>query len=536
MAVINAAQAVIKTVADPNASYESLKAIWERSRAVCSGERFVKDYDSGLDIYTYTNLLIPFSPSMTPQQYAFYKAEAELPGITAQFSKMIVGGLLRKPPELTLPVDIEEEIKDWIINEFGKDDSTLVSFLDLALWEEIQTSRAWVFVDYPMIDAPKSLSKEQKEEFKPYPVLHKAEAIINWRVRENAQGKTVLDRIIVRGYEEQFEQNEFHPTFKDTVWVHELDADGLYQIRVFQRNDDTANVPVVAGQQQAPAEIGRVFFEEIGVIDSIMLNDERLTFIPAWPLNGSIDAVQPMMTAIIDKEISLYNKISRRNHLLYGAATYTPVITGDMDDEEFGAVVEAGLGSWLKLPSGSTATVLETPTAALSDMDTAIAAGIEEMAKLGIRMLTPETEQSGVALELRNASQTAQLGALNNKVSHTMKQVIAFMINWRYGYDLKAADIKFALSTDFQPLPLGEGWLRLATEWLQQGLISRSTWLALLKHNDIIAPDYNDDEGKMEIEEDLERTMAHQNDQYANQVNLQQELGVEQQQPSSGVK
>jgi len=207
-----------------------------------------------------------------------------------------------------------------------------------------------------------------------------------------------------------------------------------------------------------------------------------------------------------------------------------------MDDEEFAAVVEAGLGSWLKLPSGSTATVLETPTAALSDMDTAIAAGIEEMAKLGIRMLTPETEQSGVALELRNASQTAQLGALNNKVSHTMKQVIAFMINWRYGYDLKAADIKFALSTDFQPLPLGEGWLRLATEWLQQGLISRSTWLALLKHNDIIAPDYNDDEGKMEIEEDLERTMAHQNDQYANQVNLQQELGVEQQQPSSGVK
>src|SRR6056300_107942 len=97
MGVANAADKT-KTVADPNAEYESIKDIWQRSRAVCSGERYVKDYDTYIDVLNYTNLLLPFSPSMTQSQYDFYKAEAELPGITAQFARMLVGGLLRKEP------------------------------------------------------------------------------------------------------------------------------------------------------------------------------------------------------------------------------------------------------------------------------------------------------------------------------------------------------------------------------------------------------------------------------------------------------
>jgi len=520
MAVVNAAQALTKTVADPNAAYESLKTIWEKSRAVCNGERFVKDYDAIIDPASFTNLLIPFSPSMTPQQYNFYKAEAELPGITAQFSKMIIGGLLRKPPQLTLPEDIDEGALDWITNEFGKDDSTLVAFLDTALWEEIQTSRAWIFVDYPAIRNLNDLTPEELLEFKPYPILHKAESIVNWRVQENAVGRNVLDRVIVRGYRETYEENEFHPTYRDTVWVHELDEQGYYRIRIFERNVQSSTVVVVAGQQQSPVETGKLAFDEVELIEDIYMNDERLTFIPAWPLNGTIDAIQPVLTPIIDKEVSLYNKISRRNHLLYGASTYTPVIIGDMTDEQFEDIVSSGLGSWIHLPSGSSAEVLETPTAALADMEVAIAAGIEEMAKLGIRMLTPETEQSGVALEIRNASQTAQLGSLNNKVSHTMKQVIAFMLNWRYNLELTASDVNFSLSTDFQPLPLGEGWLRLATEWYDAGKIPRSIWLNLLKHNDIVAPDYNDQEGQAEIEVDLEKTMNRQNDAYAAKLEL----------------
>jgi hypothetical protein len=516
MAITNAAQ-IQKKVSDPLAAYDSLKPLWNRNRALCSGERFVKSYDSYLDIYEFSNLLIPFSPSMSEEQYRFYKSEAELPGISSQFSKTIVGGLLRKQPVLELPKDAPEDAYNWIMHEFGQDDSSVASFLDNALWEEIQTSRCWVYVDYPSVPEIESMTRQEMLEIKPYPVIWQAETVINWRTTSTTHGKVILNRVITRGYVERFEENEFHPSFIDTVRVHELDESGFYQIRVFERKDPTTSVPIINGQKQYQPSRHQAHFELIETITNIQANGERLRIIPAWPLNGSIEPTEPLLTPIIDKEISLYNKISRRNHLLYGASTYTPMIFSDMPDDEFESIVDSGLGTWLKLRQGDNAKILETPTAALADMEKAIASGIEEMAKLGIRMLSPETAQSGIALELRNATQNAQLGTLNSKISNTMRQIIAFMINWRYNLDYKPSDIQFELSADFNPTPLGADWLRLSTEWYKEGLIPRSIWLQILKQNDMLAPDYNDEEGKLEINQD-ELLIPKGSDDFANKL------------------
>lgn len=516
--IINAAQSAIKTVADPNASYESLKFLWNKTRAICSGERFVKDFDNYIDNVSFSNLLIPFSPSMTQSQYVFYKAEAELPGITSQFARMLVGGLLRKQPILRLPKGVPEEARDWILNKFCKDDAPLTSFLDAALWEEVQTSRAWVFVDYPSISDPDSLSKEDYAQLKPYPILHQAEAIVNWRTRTTEFGKCVLDRIIVRGYEAEYTTNEWHPNYRDTARVHELNEEGYYQIRIYQRPSVSTVVPVIDGKQYRDYSRNRAPFELIDTITDITSNGERLREIPAWPLNGSIEPSEPMLMPVIDKEVSLYNKISRRNHLLYGASTYTPIIISDMPDEDFDDIVNGGLGTWIRLRQGDDAKVLETPTAALADMDRAIASCIEEMAKLGIRMLSPEQAQSGVALEIRNAAQTAQLGTLSTKISNVMKHIICFMLNWRYSLKLDICDVEFTLTSDFNPIPLGSDWLRLATEWYQNGLLPRSVWVQLLKQNDMIEPDYDDEEALAEIASDQTIMPQQQNDNYAQSI------------------
>ena len=491
-----------KTVADPCAAYESVSPLWKRSRAACSGERFVKEYDSAIDRIYFRNILIPFSPSMTTPQYAFYKSEAEWPGITRQYAKIIVGGLLRKKPQLELPDGVPEEATNWILNQFSKDAGPLAAFLDEALWEELQTGRAWVFVDYPSVHDRDNMTREDVLALKPYPLLYKAESIINWRVDVSPlTGQHKLSRVIVRGYEEKFlEDNEFHPAQVDTIWVHELDSAGYYQIRKFQKAAESSDVPVVNGQKLV--DTSSDVFEEIEVVTDIESNGERLQIIPAWPLGGNVDVSEPLLMPIIDKEIALYNKMSRRNHLLYGAATYTPVVSSNMDDDRFQEIVNAGLGSWLRLDQGDTASVLKTPTEALMNMESAIAAALEEMAKLGIRMLTPEASQSGVALELRNAAQTSQLGTLNMKVSNQLSDIIAFMINWRYDLKINSADVKFSLSEDFNPAPLGADWLRLVTEWYENKMVPRKVWLQILKQNDIIPPDYNDEEGQQEIVED----------------------------------
>lgn len=476
-----------KSVADPLSAYDALAVKRAISRAACRGQEEIKAFDSVVDTLTFSNLLIPFSDSMSEQQFRFFKAEAEWPGIVSQYAKLLVGGLLRKQPSLELPEGVPEDAKDWILNEFGQDGSPISHFLDEALWDEIQTSWEWVYIDYPVIENPDELTQKEFLEYKPYPILWPAEAVINWTMTTDKKGRSILSRVITKFYEEvEDPDNEFHNKHVEVVKVHEV-VDDVYRVRVYTKDVDAT---------------GDAEFELTKVIPSFMMQGKPLSFIPAWPLNGSYTPLDPILLPLIHKEIALYNKVSRRNHLLYGASTYTPVIASDMSDEEFDDIVNSGLGSWLKIKQGDTATVLDTPTAALTDMDRAIASSIEEMAKLGIRMLTPETEQSGVALEIRNAAQTAQLGTFNTKVSNTMSNIIAFMLNWRYGLQLRSQDVKFTLSADFNPTPLGADWLRLATEWYENGLIPRSAWLALVKQNELLSPEYDDDEGQKEINKD----------------------------------
>ena len=500
--VVNAAVAIAKTVADPNAAYESLAPLWLKSRAACSGERFVKAYDEELDVISFTNLLLPFSASMSQAQYDFYRAEAEWPGVVSMYSRMLVGGLLRKAPQLTFKVDVPEGAVNWILNEFGRDDCSLAAFMDEVLKEEVETSAPWVFVDYPHVteaDLAK-MTREERDKLKPYPIIHKAESVINWRQSSSRFGKQILDRVNIRGYRHEYEdEDQFHPTFIEVVHVHELNSAGTYWVRVYERKAAATNVPVVSGKTQS--QVGPVPMELVDIIEP-RRDGTLLDFIPGWPANGSIEPGEPLLIPLIDKEVALYNKLSRRNHLLYGAATYTPVLSSDMGDTEFDEIVGAGLGSWIKIGQQDKLDVLKTPTEALQDMEKTIAAGFEEMAKLGIRMLTPETDQSGVALELRNAAQTAQIGTLNTRVSETFRQIIVFMMNWRYGLSLTIDDVEFSLSSDFNPTPLGADWLRLATEWYQAGIMPRSVWLLILKHNDMIPPDYDDEVGLKEINDD----------------------------------
>jgi hypothetical protein len=378
----------------------------------------------------------------------------------------------------------------------------LTSFLDDLLWEEIQTSRAWIYVDYPVIENIESLTATERKDIKPFPVIWKAESVINWQTGLNKYGRYVLKRVITREFIEELEEGKFHPKNVVKIFVHELDELGYYQVRTFKVETTQDNVKTVNGTKLSPDSNYIVTEELTSPNKNILINGDRLDMIPAWPVNGQIEPVEPMLSTIMDKECALYNKMSRRNHLLYGAATYTPVLTGDVSDEKFREIVDAGLGSWLNIPSGCIAGILETPTAALADMDKAIASNIEEIAKLGVRMLTPEIEQSGIALELRNASQVARLGTLNNRISATMTQVIAFMIRWRYNVEILDKDVIFVLSEDFDHTPLGADWLRLATEWYQQGLIPRSVWIEILKRNDMIKADYDDEEGQKEISSD----------------------------------
>jgi hypothetical protein len=517
MANTNTAANKSKSVGDPNGRYESLKPLWRTARGILNGQSACKELDSTLDAFHFSNILLPFSPSMTAEQYSFYKAEAELPGLTAQYVKVLVGGMLRKMPDITLPDDVPEGCMDWIKNSFTAHDNSMLSFLDEALSEELQTSRAWVLVDYPSVPNYDILSLEERKRLAPYPVLMKAESVINWRTGPHpTTGETCLLALVVRTYEQHYRSNPLHPDYIDTVYVHRLTKEGLYVVERYEMDSASGeNVQFINGVEQQDYQVAggthaanknnNNQWKLTNTFDNIMANNEPLTYIPAVPLNGNIEGEEPVLMPLIDREVSLYNKVSRRNHLLLGAATYTPVVVSDMTDDAFEDVVSAGLGSWIKINQGDDIKALETPSRALRDMELVIQNTINEMARLGIRMMAAENgsgRDSGVALEIRNAGQSAILASISTKVSQQMRKIITWMLNWKYGTDYKIDDIKFNLTPDLNPAPIGADWLRLVTEWYQTGLIPRSTFLDIAKANDIIDSDYDDVKGQDEINED----------------------------------
>jgi len=493
-----------KKVSDPNFRYESLIPFYQRARAIIGGEHAAKNHDHFVDTINYSNLLIPFSANMTQQQFAFYKAEAELPGLCSQYTRVLVAGLLRKRPDLVLPEDAPEGAYEWIIGDFTKEHGSLIGFLANALEEEITSSRAWVGVNYPKTDPSADLTPEQRDLLRPFPILYKAESIINWKEGIHpVTGESGLQMVIVRQNVEKAGSNEFHADIVDTVWVHDLDGLGQYRVRVYER-PLVSEGEAEAGEYKTSVETtNRDDFVLQGSGEIPLANGEPLKRIPMYPLNGAINGSEPLLMPLIDREVGLYNKVSRRNHLMYGAATFTPVIESDMMDEEVDEIAEAGLGSWLRVRVGEKISVLETPTDALKDMDRAIQDTLMEIARMGIRMMAPDVrDQSGAALEIKNAHMTAQLSTLNILISQTMRTVISIMLNWRYDTEYKEEDIHFDLSPDFNPVPLGADWLRLVTEWYDTGKIPRSTWLEILKANDIMPSDYNDENAKEEIEND----------------------------------
>ena len=433
---------------------------------------------------------------------------------------MIIGGLLRKQPLLEID-GAPEGAKQWILDDVGSDKSNLISFLSTALWEELQTSRAFIQIDYPTIDL-ESLSPEDRKQVKPYPLLHHSENIVNWSTATDMKGQVKLDSLITRYFVLEYDPNSpYHPKYVDTVQVHKLNEQGLYVIDTFIRNTSDTPTFIDGGVDYTFDQLTDDWILQ-GTNENLFINGERMDFIPFFPLNGSIETVDPLMTAIVNREIALYNKISRRNHLLYLSATYTPVVKSDsLTESEKSDLVKQGLGTWLFVNKDDTVETLQTPTNALSDMEAAIKGGYDELTRIGVKMLSLEpnnSDSSGVALSLRNASQNAALASLNAKISESMKKIIKYLINWRYDINITEQDIRFNLSSDFNATPRGSDWMRLITEWYQNGLIPRSTFLEVAKNNDAIPTDYDDTKGNDEISNDDK--IVSPREQYQQELNV----------------
>ena len=470
-----------------------LYELWRRARAVVEGESAVKDLDSIVDTIRFTNLLVPFNNTQTQAQYDFYKAEAELPGLVSQYVRIIIGGLLRKEPSLTITKperdveglteeaialleanDISEEVIYKAIKEsLVSENNGILSFILRILEEELITSRSAVTI------ALRDSESVTDKNLLAYPVLWKAEEIINWQTDDET-----LTRVVFSYEVEETTDDEYDFNCVTYYQDHFINSFGVYQVDTYRETGVTAE-----------SNSGYDLHET--VVPS--LNGETFDYLPVWFMNDSIEPVIPILTPMVDTELSLYNKMSRRNHLLHGAAAYTPVVFSKISDEDFSAVVAGGLGSWLKFDTDARIDTLTVPTDVLSDMEKAIAQGIEKLGRMGVNLLMGNDKMTNVsssALSVRLSPQVAQLGLLNTKISTNLSEILTLLIRWNFNEEVT---VDFNLSADFNSTPVNSDLLRILGEFHTSNILPRYLFIEILKANDIIPESYDDKRGQEAI-------------------------------------
>ena len=474
---------------------------WMRNRAVVSGTSSVLEWDRFVNNNAYTNMLVPFSAKMTQENYDIYKSEAEFPELTGEYIRIVLGGLLRKEPSISY-----EDSSDIFPNT-----PELLPMVQSAVEEELTTNRCWVAVYWN--------SQLQKA----LPRVYRGENVINWQQDLDNNLLRVVIRYLYPHYENY--QTDHLWMIEDHYLAYNQEYEQVcYHLDTYREDRDLQTTPEIVNPNlyniNIQEELNRLratttpgaftkYFESEKVSYSLfssvvpLKHGEPLTEIPVIPLNGHITPITPMISGMVHKELALYNKTSRRNHLLYSSGILTPMVFAS-SSQEVEDQLDRGLGTIWILPVDSKVDILQTPTGALSDFESAIGQNVESISRLGIRLLSNDNTyaQSGVALTLRNSPQIAQLSLFNTRVSRQFEKILNLLEDYNRNPMAEPRKMSFSLTQDFDPTPLGSEWLRLITEMYESKMLPRSAWIDALKRNDILADSYNDQEGVQEIQQD----------------------------------
>ena len=448
-------------VAKAHEEYFAYAPLWLRYRACLGGQEAVKLHDR---LYPDIRILQLYRRGISTEDQRFYASRAYWPAIVSTYAQVLERALLRSAPLIQLPPALEPE-REWLEQQIGENGESLADFLSKMISSELTSSRAWV-----------RTSLAEGGEY-PFAEVIPAERVIDWRTAMVDGRERLVQVRIVRTVSE-FNFETFDEEFEDVIEVHEL-VEGRYQIRVYRGATSTTTAGLNSSSYQLSETLTNISGQS-GPID----------FLPIFPVNGSIDPVQPLLSHLCNIEIDTYN-LSTRLENLFSAASMPTVVVKDSNlatqtsrDDQI--ALERGYGSFVYVNSEASVEFLAAPVDAISHFQAEIQSKYELLAKLGIRMLSSEggTNQSGDALRIRNNFSQITLSYLSMLFSRATKRLITELMAWR-GLSFDPNDIDVTLSSSMSR-DLEIETLAFIRDLAEQGSISDEALDRLLKDANLI--------------------------------------------------
>lgn len=338
--------------------------------------------------------------------YTAYKLRAKFPDYVKEAVESYIGLMHQKDAIIELPPEMEPLRKSAT-----SDGEPLQALLRRMNEEQIITGRVGLLADLPVGNNPAAL---------PYIALYGAMSIINWDDGQQEGGQQRMNLVV-------------------------LNESGLRRVNVFDwEQKETYRVLMLGDPQENEAEgvyTQGVYTEETGFeydagkMSSPLFRNKPLNVIPFVIANTKdvlLTVDSPPLLKLAEECLSIYRSEAdyRQNLFLQGQDTL--VIIGDVPGKEANDPIRTGAGSYLRLGDGGDAKYVGVDSNGLSEQRTAIENDRKAAEARSGQLASPTSSQveSGDALEIRIAAQTATLTQIALTGAYALEKSLKIIAQW----------------------------------------------------------------------------------------------------------
>lgn len=404
------------------------------------------------------------SGQKTHVEYLDYLRRGMWYGATAKTAQAFTGQIFRRDPVVVLSRRLEERENN--INAAGE---SLFTFSREATYEVLTKGRYGLLVD---------ISRDGSDP--PYIAGYTTENIRNWRERI-VNGRPKLDQVILSEEMSQPSADGFGSTDEVIYRVLELDADGLYRIRIFA-SVEASGIVQVDEIIPRPKDGKRI---------------DYIPFVPVGSKNLRITPDRPPMLDMAEANIAHWLASVDLAAGLHKTAFPVPVISGVDPDSQ--AVWEVGGDNVWLLPMGASASMLEFRGDGLGALERQLERCERYMAKLGATMLEDKKRvtETAEALNVRNSGENATLADVAESAGTGLTRALEFAADW-VGDD--PGKIQCLLNKDFEASGMPPQDLLALITGVQQGVIPLDDYIWNLQRREVLRPGRSVEEVRNDLE------------------------------------
>lgn len=392
--------------------------------------------------------------------YAGYLQRAMYYNTVGRTKNFLKGLVIRNPEHPAVPPGME-----FFMDDVTSTGMNFYNFYTFVLDEILASGWGGILVDFDQVPEEIRTRKEASENgYRCKIQWYPTESIFNTEIN-------------IRLYQvETSVEKEFDVVEKERILVLDLDPEGYYRQRKYQRYEGSRN-----SSKEEWVQYGEDRYPE--------LNGKRMQFIPFYPCgadSNSFERNKPPLLDLANVSLHHYGVYADYRNGVHFTGFPQLYVAGHKDDKT-NLRMGSGVAWEFEDPTASvkyaefTGKGLEHPEKLLDRLE-----GM--MAKLGARMLMTEkkTAESADKVKQDSSSESSLLAGIANNISDCLSKALNMAKEF---LDLPGEKIVVNLNTDYDSTPIDPSLLIALMKGVQANLISHETLLYNLEKGEILSPE-----------------------------------------------